>query len=128
MARQLLKEFGEFYPFAFGIDKEDKVCSIGTYFGKEKPPSSEVLEHLEKGIKSEISKGNYITIALCIDVVTTPPDSSEKTDALEIRVDGDDIKPVNYYLPYSKQVDGEIIFKKMFALKGTMNLFESKEN
>ena len=118
-AKQFLLDFGEFFTFGFAISKEGKISSIGVHFGDEHPASQEVIMHLEKGFKSGLLNGSYSVVAMCVDVLATPPGSNEKTEALEIRIDGIDIEPINYYFPYSKQANGEIAIQGKYSTSGT---------
>ncbi len=95
----LLNEFGEFYPFAFGIKQDGSINSISTYFEKEFPEIQEFISHLEKTINVSHHASHYKGVVLCTNVITTPPYSNEKLDALSIRIDL--LNAVKcYFLPY----------------------------
>ena len=123
-AENYLREFGEFFPFGACIEKSGELKPISVYFGDERPKSMEVLNNLEAALKDGIANNKYIAVAIGIDIITTLPNTQNKVDAIEIRIDHKDHDPINYYLPYKKQQSGDIIFYDAFEQKGTLNIYQ----
>ena len=122
-AGNYLKEFGEFFPFGAGIEANGKLRPVSVYFGDETPKSIDVLNNLESALKQGATQKKYIAVAIGTDVITTLPNSENKIDAIEIKIDHKDHDPINYYLPYKKQPSGEITFYDIFEQSGTLKIF-----
>lgn len=82
-----LEEMGGFYPFAFAMDKNQKIISIGASDGDEFPESQDLINLLEKSISEEITKGQYILAVICIDIFIHKNINGTETkeDAIEMR-------------------------------------------
>lgn len=105
-----MKDFGEFYPFAFALDVNDNIVPITTDPYVEFPSIQAVISQLEEEIKISDVDSNYNSVAICLDILYTSSDSTKKTDALEIRIDQRDYKSYNIYVPYNKYTDNSVIF------------------
>jgi hypothetical protein len=127
-AETYLKEFGEFYPFGFTVDKQENVKPFDIYFGEEHPASSDVIENLEKAYKTlvETNQNEYKIISICSDVLVIPPYSENKIDALEIRINYLPNECINYYVPYKRNEDGTILFLKEYSEAGTLNIINEQ--
>lgn len=122
-AEALLEEFGEFYPIAFGISSNSVIVPVLTYFGEEHPVSIDVIKNLELALKKSDEANEFEGVAICVDVLATPPYMAEKKDALEIRMDFKNSERINYYLPYNKGDKGNIFFLDEYQSEGTLNFF-----
>ncbi|WP_165045746.1 hypothetical protein [Dysgonomonas sp. ZJ709] len=81
------EDMGGFYPFAFAMERDRQIVSIGASDGGEFPESQDLINLLEKSIFEDIMKGQYILAAICIDVFinTNIKEIDMKEDAIEMR-------------------------------------------
>jgi hypothetical protein len=129
-AESYLKEFGEFYPFGVTMDIKGSIKPFDTYFNDENPTSLKVIESLEKAYKTflETNQREYEIISICLDVSVVHPNSGNKTDALEIRINYKPNQSINYYVPYKKNENGTIFFQKEYSEAGTLNIIGEQKN
>src|ERR1700712_4189928 len=84
-ADYFLKEQGEFYPFATVISKNGEIRPLGLLLEDNYPESEDVIEHLEKLLDQGISRGEYQSAAIGINVMMKKNQKYE-SEALEIRL------------------------------------------
>ncbi|MES2380006.1 MAG: hypothetical protein V4538_03130 [Bacteroidota bacterium] len=111
MAKELLIEFGEFYPFAFALDKKHEIIPVAAYEGEEVLSVEKEITLLEKALRHSDRNLTYTTVIICVDVFT--PNSNEKSSALELRVDDKFYKSFNVYIRYEQSDNGEIKFEEI---------------
>jgi hypothetical protein len=99
-----LNDADEFYPFGSVIDKDQKIKPVGIYFGEEYPDSTDVLNRLEDAIKEGITKKDYLSAAIGLDVYinTKIENRIEKRTALELRLYNNDTYTTSYFLYFKK--------------------------
>lgn len=105
---------GGFYPFAFAMDRDRQIVSIGASDGGEFPESQDLINLLEKSIPEDIMKGQYILAAICIDIfIHKDIDGiATKKDAIEMRF----ISPTyrkTVQLIYELDSNNKVIFKDL---------------
>ena len=122
-AAHLLKDFGEFYPFAAGIDKKGEIIPLSITFGEEHPNPETVIEELERAFKSLLTEGRFSTFAICTDVLVTVPHVSTKTGALEIRYQNSRMESYNIYIPYSLDQESLPVFLEAYSEPGSLHIF-----
>jgi len=98
-AIELLKEFEEYYPFAFGINENGEVVSVSIWLENDFPDTLELINSLEKALIISSKKNNFIATAICVDVFIDH--NLKKQNALEIRINNT-VHNSNtlYYIPY----------------------------
>ncbi len=121
-AKSLLLEFGEFYPFAFATDTNNRIIPISAYFGEEEPTILKTLEYLENAFVVSDKEHNFSAVALCVNVFSTTPYSDKKMDCIEIRIDQKGVGSLNIYVPYRIE-DKNINFHLAFEAQGTLEYF-----
>ncbi len=120
--KKFLEEFGEFFPFATAISFEGKIVPVGIYFGEDNPLSEEVLLQLETALKAGKDEKRYKMVGICTNVFVTPPGESDKIDAFELRIDGQEIERINIYVPYEVK-EGHVDFLKSYSETGSLILW-----
>lgn len=113
----LLKEQGEFYPFATILTKKGEIRPLGLMLDTEHPDPLLVIEQLEMLLNKGISMGEYHSAAMGINVVVKK-DNRYASDALEIRIKpGQDRLEKILCLPYTHdKISGEIKFGKFISV------------
>lgn len=125
-AKQLLKDYGEFYPFSFAI-KGDDVVSVVTEGHNDFPKSTEEIIALTSTLFLLNNQEKFNAVCICIDVTIIDNLTKEKINALEIRIDTIGSKSVNVYIPYSKSLEGFVLLDA-YEEEGNLNLFEPMHN
>lgn len=113
LASVFLKDAGEFYPFAMGIDHSKQIYSIAASNGEEFPASQTLIDILENNIPLDIIEGKYLLGGICIDIFKYEDIEGiqVKKNAIEIRFVGEDYRnKVHYY--YEVKSNGNIVFIK----------------
>ncbi|MFY7937692.1 MAG: hypothetical protein ACOVOQ_09950 [Flavobacterium sp.] len=123
-AKILLLEYGEFYPFAFGEKANGEVVSISSFTGNDYPLSEDLLTELENALKISDNRNRFNAVAICLDVLDTPPYLTEKIDCLQIRIDIKKNNSFNVIVPYHKTEYGTITFLKEYFTEGSLNHFD----
>ncbi|HTN46347.1 MAG TPA: hypothetical protein VL098_08380 [Flavipsychrobacter sp.] len=123
-ALQLLNDFGEFYPFAFAIasDKETIVSVVTESDDNDKPKSGDEIVALESTFHILGKEHDFEAVCICVDVLIVEPDSNEKRNCIEIRIDTKSGSPTNCYIPYNIE-GGKVILSKSFEKGGTFLFF-----
>lgn len=120
-AAYLLKEFGEFYPFAYGIRKNNEIVSVNAFDGDEFPASIDVIEELKKALIESDKANHFDTVCICIDVSFTPKGREEKTDGLQLKINCRDSGPIEYLIPYELK-NNSIAFGEIEKYSSEMNM------
>ncbi|MGZ5242281.1 MAG: hypothetical protein ACXWDO_03470 [Bacteroidia bacterium] len=122
-ASELLKSFGEFYPFAMGMDESFTFYSVNTYDGVAQPDVTTHLEQLIDALPENSKTNNYVALVVCLDVRVIPPYTNEKMDAIELRLNNKYKVSANYCIPYI--LNGkEIELYEVFEMEGTLHLWK----
>jgi len=112
----LLTQFGEFYPLAAAINKNDEIVQVGVDVGEEHPPSTKVIAELKAGLKQAALIGDYTCIAIFYDVKVKSQETGQPTDAIAVFAETTkDNTAFNFYYPYSINPDNTLIFAKSFG-------------
>jgi hypothetical protein len=122
-AQELLKKYGEFYPFAASLTTDGQVELHAGYSGEEKPPSQEIIDLLVEGLRSEAQEGRFRAAGICFDVRVQPPDGQAKTDAVAVTLEHQAGDAVCVYLPYRKRFLGKIAYGDLFATAEDPQIF-----
>lgn len=122
-AKQLLKQYGEFYPFGVSMALDGKVNAIGATDGDEHPPSEKIIELLKSGLKQEASKGHIRAGAIFFDVLTVPPGESAKCDAICVSLEHHSGEAYDAFIPYKRNDSGEFQYGKIFAKRRQPQFF-----
>ncbi|MFA6059620.1 MAG: hypothetical protein WC756_15545 [Taibaiella sp.] len=109
MAKALLEEFAEFYPFAYSLNSLAEVRNIATMIDSETPSPLEVVKELEEVLAIAIKEYDIWAVSICLDVRIVPEGESEKSDALDIRINMANADPLEVFVPYMLN-NGEVTF------------------
>lgn len=105
----LLKKYGEFFPLASAIEKNDSIVQVGTYDGDERPLSDKVIADLKIGLKEGATTGKYKAVAIFYDVRAVDPNTNQKTDAIAVIVENNDVA-YKLFFPYTLTKDSTLTF------------------
>ncbi len=128
LAPELLRKHGEFLPFAGSMSSSGEIAHVAGYTEDERPSSQEVINLLTGGLRKQAKSGDLRAGAICLDVRTVPPDQTDKTDAICVRLEHSNGEAVHVFLPYRKRFLGKHKFGDLFAATGERDIFGSSEN
>jgi len=118
----LLKKYGEFFPFASAISVYDSIAQIGTYEGNEKPLSDKLIIELKIAIIAK--KERYKVIAIFYDVRAINPKTNIKSDAIAVFVEAiNDDKSITFYYPYHLTDNKHLIFFDAWREENNKEIF-----
>ena len=124
-AERMLKEHGEFYPFAGHMSFEGEIVHVGAKMeGTDHPKSQPLIELLEESFRQQARNGELRATSIIYDVRIKPPGSEDKTDAIQVCLDHRDGYSVKVLFPY-KLTNGELLFGKTFVQRGDNRIFGS---
>lgn len=124
-AEELLTKYGEFFPFGRVIEVGGAIGHHAGYPGGEQPPSSEVIDVLQKAWRQMAAEGSIRATALTYDIRTIPPGQTEKQDAVCVAIDHRDAYSIQVIFPY-RLVDGVPEIEAPFAMEGDYSIFPSR--
>ena len=116
LAEKLLKEYGEYYPFAFALNIDNSIVGVGHHDSNDHPDSKVVIKNLKTELNREIAKQGIKAIAIFYDVRTTEPKTSQKTDAIAAFVEHKiGRSSFTFYYPYKLTNSKELTFSESFG-------------
>ena len=67
MAKQMLQEHGEFFPFGLALNAEGKVVAVAPYDRREHPTSEDLIRQLKHVLGAQAKAGEFRATALIYD-------------------------------------------------------------
>jgi hypothetical protein len=116
-AQQMLSKHGEFYPFGATMTSSGEIVANAGHTGEEQPEPQDVIKLLSKGFQQEAASGNIRAAGMCVDIRTTPPGQTEKTDAICVTLEHQSGEAVDVCVPYKKGLLGRMKYGQLFAGK-----------
>jgi hypothetical protein len=127
LAKKMLGEYKEFFPYAGVLNCEGKIVHIGAKVpGEPQPKSRELIALLKHELRLRASDSKCQATALIYDVRIVPPGLSEKVDAIEVVLDHRSGFSAEVFYPYSFGEHGELKLEKSFAQRGQCESFQIK--
>jgi hypothetical protein len=114
-AQQMLAKRGAFHPFGASMSSEGKVALAQAIPEGEQPESRAVIDMLTLGFQEQGKAGLLRATAICFDGRAVPPGSTEKVDAICVRLEHISAENAAVFLPYSKGWFGRVKYGGMFA-------------
>ena len=117
----MLAKHGEFFPFAAMTAADGEIAAVAVDLGEEHPASDRVIEALTDALRARALDGRVRACGICSDAIVARADL-ERTDAVCVTLEHEELEPVEVYLPYSKGPDG-YAFGELFAIRGERRVF-----
>jgi hypothetical protein len=127
-AKQMLSQYGEFYPFGATMTQNSQVEPVtghAGYEGGEHPETQAVIDLLTQALRQQAALGQVRAAGLCKDVRTIAPGQTEKTDALCFQLEHQTGEALTVYIPYQKGLLGKYNYASMFVSRHTPEFFLS---
>lgn len=116
-AQQQLEKHGEFFPIGASVGGDGEVTLSAIELDDERPPSQAVIDGLVSSFRSNAEIGAIRAAGVCLDVRTVAPGTSDKTDAICVRLERPG-EAIAIYLPYRKPRLGRMKYGELFATPG----------
>ncbi len=121
-AQKMLKEHGEFYPYAVTLRPDGKIAMVAGYDGREKPPSLDIIKLLKEGLRADAVAHKIVASAIVSDVLATDPATGAKVDAISVALDHRDHYSVVILLRYALR-NQSLSLAAPTAQKGAFDIF-----
>jgi hypothetical protein len=108
-SKYFLNEAGEFHPFGAVVDSTDKERTMGVSGEDEFPDPNDVIDDLEKALRSGLVKGDFKIGGIGIDMYMPLKDNAGKVTGLEIRIININGLIAKYRYPYFAESAKEVI-------------------
>lgn len=130
IAAKLTEEYGDFFPFALGVIREDEtfVDVMPDDEGDEDLTNEEIVKELEETFTELHPEYDFIAVCICQDVVVTDDDTNEDTDCIEIRLDMINGGSTNVYVPYTISDKGKVLFGTPYEEGSSFQFFSYTRN
>jgi hypothetical protein len=122
LAKQMLQEHGEFFPFGVALNARGKIVAVAPYDQREHPTSEDFIRQLKHVFGAQAKAGEFRATALIYDARVETGTKGDKTDAIAVALDHRDNYSVVVFLPY--RLEGETLtLGEMFAQQGAGEVF-----
>mgnify|MGYP006971714380 CR=1 FL=1 len=125
MAKQMLDQTGEFYPFSAALDPQGLPTSMPAGEPAHQDTAEAVIERLVSGLRDMAGRGEIRASGICLDAWVVPPSTGERTDAIELRLEQASGQAVRVFLPYTKGFEGKLSYGELFATLMEPSVFEA---
>jgi hypothetical protein len=123
-AKQMLEKYGEFHPFGASMENDGTITMIGPKVeGQDFPKAIDLIETLEASLYEAAEHGTIRASGICMDVRVVVPGNAEKSDAVQASLEHSEAKPINVFLPYTKDSLNTIQYGKIFASNAEPKIF-----
>jgi hypothetical protein len=109
LARTMLEDSGDFYPFGATLSPQGVVAAVGGYNGEERPSPTEIYQLLGQSFRGGAARGEHAGVALAANVNVPPEYSSPSRDGLRVHLESQGYARF-IYVPYQLGTKG--LFKK----------------
>lgn len=124
LAEKMLREYGEFYPYGGYMKPDGSIVDVGADDSDTNHPKSKDLIYVLRSSFREMASMNQCkAVAVVFDVTVNVPNSSRKSDAIQVCVDHVDGYSAEVFFPY-QIVNNEIVYEKTFAQEGKREIFK----
>lgn len=124
LAKQMLQEHGEFFPFALALNAKGQVVAVAAH-DESYSTSEDLIRQLKRTFVAQAMAGEYRATALTYDARVQTPTKGAKSDAIAVALDHRDNYSVVVFLPYRLE-GGKLTLGEMFAQRGSGEIFEHR--
>lgn len=120
-AEHMLKERGEFFPFAMTLTPTGEFMPLVGYESLGHTPD-ELIDLLSARLREGALAGEYAATALVYNARVTPPEASEETDAISAELEHRDGYAATLFFPYALNND-EAELPEPFGIQQSRGIF-----
>lgn len=123
LAEKMLRQYGEFHPYGGYMKPDGTIVDVGADDpDTNRPKSKDLIYVLRSSFREMASTKQCKAVAVVFDVAVNVPNSSRKSDAIQVCVDHADGYSAEVFFPY-QIVSGEIVYGEIFAQEGSHDIF-----
>jgi hypothetical protein len=123
LAEKMLKEYGEFYPYGGYMKLDGSIVDVGADDSDTNHPKSKDLIYVLRSSFREMASMNQCkAVAIVFNIAVSVPNSSRKSDAIQVCVEHVDGYSAEVFFPYQIG-NNEIVYGEFFAQKGKRDIF-----
>lgn len=116
LAQQMLTNTGAFFPLAAGLGEGGMPAMIPNPHGDGEQDIDQVLDGLMNALRAKAAAGEIGAGALCLDAWVVVPETGERSDAIELRIEHSGGDAVRIFQPYELQLGDKPRFGQLFAV------------
>ena len=122
-AKEMLKRYGEFLPFAGFMAPDGKITHVGGKIeGTDHSKSRDLISLFLKNFRESAGKNEVKAVSIVYDVRIKPPSENEKSDAIQVCLEHRNGYSADVYFPYKWEND-EVLFGPIFAQRRDLEIF-----
>jgi len=122
-AQQMLRRYGEFYPFGATMDVNGAIAATGAYSSSDDHSESQrVLDLLIEGMALDAQAGRIRAAGACVDVHTIPAGETTGRDAICLKLARVNGEALDVYVPYSRRWLRGVHYDDAYSMAGTLTL------
>jgi hypothetical protein len=123
LAEKMLRRYGEFYPYGGYMKPDGTIVDVGADDpDTDRPKSKDVIYVLRSSFQEMAHTNQCKAVAVVFDVAVSLPESTRKSDAIQVCVEHVDGYSVEVFFPY-QIIDNEIVYGETFAQQGKHEIF-----
>lgn len=124
LAEQMLRDYGEFYPYGGYMKPSGEIVEIGAQDDEETdhPKSKDLIYVLRNSFSELAHEGKCKATAIVFDVRVNLPEEAKKGDAIQVCLDHSDGYSVEVFFPYEIE-NGRLKYGQTFAQQGDHEIF-----
>lgn len=115
LAQQMLGKYGEFYPIGASISATGEVGLVGVMPESEHPEAQEIIDLLMAQLVHDAGTHEIRGSVICFDGTAVSPGQSDKSDAICAHLEHESGICVAAFLPYRKEISGQVTYGELFA-------------
>lgn len=125
LAQQMLAKYGEFYPIGAAVNVEGQPGIVGCMPESDHPEAEEVIDMLTTELQAEARNHEIRASVVCFDGRAIRPGETAQVDAICAHLEQDSGECVAVFLPYRKEISGQVTYGELFAGPLTPRIFLS---
>lgn len=123
LAQKMLADYAEFYPYGGYMKLDGSIVDLGVDDPEtDHPKSKDLIFLLRQSLQELAEKNNCKAVAVVFDVRITLPDSSSKSDAIQICLEHREGYSAEVFFPY-QVLDNKVMYGETFAQAGSNDIF-----
>jgi len=122
--QKMLREHGEFYPYAASMKLDGSIVSISADTGEELPKGEEVMKVLASGLRESAAAKTIKASAIFFNITLHKPTAAGETDAIQVSLEHRDGWSGEVYFPYKLSKGNKLQVGQIFATRNQRQIFQ----
>ena len=122
-AEQLLREYGEFFPFGVSMSQKGDITMEAVSDSDEHPPAEKLISLVKERFRAGAQSGKLKATGLAYDALTLPPGKQSKQNTVICALDHRDNYSIQVCFPYERDQSSHLAIGPPFAVAGKQEIF-----